>query len=270
MQHDPGVYQDAVYWERKYSQIFRVEDDSSCFDFYCSFQDVFATIEGLLSPGIAHHVLILGVGRSQVIDVLLSHGFTSITAIDISPSLVAKLTSKYERYAGVDVLVMDVRLLSSLPEAAYTLVVDKGCLDALFCTIDFVRSVNSAYQEIHRVLRCQGIFCSVSHAPPSARVPYMKDINWTVLDHPLLEGEGLHLYTATKTSDPNGLDSSTVDVSQNSEHRSVFAGDRPVVSSVAQSMNRCPRVKSKAHAGTLTVTASLREMRDLIDSVTYT
>ena len=272
MQHDSGAYQDAVFWERKYAQLFRVEDDSECFDLYCQFEELFPTIEGLLSPGIPHRALIIGVGRSHVIDVLLSRGYTNITAIDVSPTLVAKLSSKYERFAGVEVLVMDVCLLSSLPDAAYTLVIDKGCLDALFCKVDFVRCVNAAYQEIYRVLRHQGILFSVSHAPPSARVPYMKDIEWTVLDHPLLEGEGLHLYTATKSMSEAvaGLDSSIIDVSESTEHRSLYVGDRPVVSSLAQSMNRCPRVRTKAHAGTLTVTASLQEMRDLIDSVTYT
>ena len=270
MQLDSGAYQDAVYWERKYAQLFRVEDDSDCFDFYCRFEEVFPSIEGLLSPGISHRALIVGVGRSKAIDQLLSRGFTSITAIDVSPTLVAKLSSKYERFPGVEVLVMDVCLMSSLPSAAYTLVIDKGCLDALFCTIDFVRSVNAAYQEIHRVLKPQGILFSVSPAPPPARVPYMSDLEWTVLDHPLLEGEGLHLYTATKTSDGGRVEVSSAGVADNSEHRSLYSGDRPVVSSVAQSMNRCPRVKTKAHAGTLTVTASLQEMRDLIDSVTYT
>ena len=261
--------QDAASWERRYVRLFRDEEASESFDLYCSFADLFATVEGLLSPGVSHRVLVIGVGRSEVIDVLLSKGFSSITAIDISPTLVAKLCSKYERFPEVEVLVMDVCLMASLPEMDYSLVIDKGGIDALFCTVDYVRSVNAAYREIHRVLKSGGILFSVSPAPSSARVPYMRDLDWTVADHPLHEGEGLHLYTATKTPSTVSAQSASSVYSENSEHRSVYSGDRPVVSSVKQSMNKCPRVKTKAHAGTLTVTASLQEMRELIDSVAY-
>ena len=47
-------------------------------------------------------VLILGVGRSNVVDVLYDHGFREITCIDVSPTIIAQMQNKYRLHSGVD------------------------------------------------------------------------------------------------------------------------------------------------------------------------
>jgi spermidine synthase len=47
-------------------------------------------------------VLILGVGRSNVVEVLYAHGFRDITCIDISPQIISQMQNKYRKYSGVD------------------------------------------------------------------------------------------------------------------------------------------------------------------------
>ena len=48
-----------------------------------------------------HKVLILGIGRSNIIDILYAKGYREIVAIDISPSLINALQKKYEGYSGI-------------------------------------------------------------------------------------------------------------------------------------------------------------------------
>lgn len=47
-------------------------------------------------------VLILGVGRSNVVDILYQNGFRDITCIDISPQIIAQMQNKYRQHSGVD------------------------------------------------------------------------------------------------------------------------------------------------------------------------
>ena len=47
-------------------------------------------------------VLILGVGRSNIVDVLYEHGFREITCIDISPMIISQMQNKYRQHSGVD------------------------------------------------------------------------------------------------------------------------------------------------------------------------
>lgn len=47
-------------------------------------------------------ILILGVGRSNVVDVLYEHGCREITCIDISPQIISQMQNKYRKYSGVD------------------------------------------------------------------------------------------------------------------------------------------------------------------------
>lgn len=59
-------------------------------------------MESIIDTQKTHKVLILGIGRSNVIDVLYSHGFKEITAIDISPLVVAQMQEKYKKFPGVE------------------------------------------------------------------------------------------------------------------------------------------------------------------------
>ena len=61
---------------------------------------------------------------------------------------------------------MDVRNLE-YQDSFYDAVIDKACLDCLFCGENFIRSVQQALNEIYRVLKEEGIYLFVSNAPPS-------------------------------------------------------------------------------------------------------
>jgi hypothetical protein len=63
---------------------------------------VYSIIESTIDVKIPHKVLIVGIGRSNVIDVLYSKGFREITAIDVSPVIIAQMQEKYRTFSGVD------------------------------------------------------------------------------------------------------------------------------------------------------------------------
>jgi uncharacterized UPF0146 family protein len=63
---------------------------------------VYSVIESTIETKKPHKVLIVGIGRSNVIDVLYNKGFRDITAIDISPLIISLMQEKYKKYSGVD------------------------------------------------------------------------------------------------------------------------------------------------------------------------
>jgi SAM-dependent methyltransferase len=265
MKNVSNNYGDPVYWERKYAKDSQHDVNFEAgFDLYCPFEAVFPIIDGHINHTIPHRVLIIGVGRSDIIDVLLAKNFKAITAIDTSPIIISKLLSKYHDEPSIDIILMDVTSMAGLTDKSYTLVIDKGCIDCLFCGIDYVSQVRAAYKEVYRVLRPLSTFFSISHAMPTSRVPYLRDIDWEIQTFPMHVGESLFLYVAAKTSENFLTDKGEPDV-DTSHHRRVHSHDMPVVSTINQSGNKCPRFKTSSNKGILTVTSTLQELRALIE-----
>ena len=84
------------------------------------------------------------------------------------------------------VTVMDARNMEYIPDNCFNLIIDKGLLDAVFCSQDNLMSVSSLVDEMHRVTKPQGVYLVISHAPPEHRMPYLQaglakgERNWTV------------------------------------------------------------------------------------------
>lgn len=173
--------------------------------------------------------------------------------MDISPTLVSQMQHKYETYTGVEFLVMDVREMSGLAASTYTLVIDKGCVDALFCRTDYKDSVEQALNEIVRVMTMEGIFVYFSHAPKLARVPYLRLVRWAVEAIPCLYGggEAITMFTMTKTDDEELLSRKIAGAE---------AALRPklvnTVSQLDQKMNKSSMTKASGNTGSVTVTVS--------------
>ena len=249
------------FWEAKYkSELSDIIGDVECFDWYVPFDQIYEMIESFLNPEINHRILIVGVGHSNIIECLYKHGFRDITAIDISPTVILKMQKKYAHLTGVEFLAMDVREMITLSSNSYTAVIDKACMDSLFCMSDFKDSVNRALKEIFRVLRMNGIFFSVSHAIPLARVPYLRLIRWAIDMASLVEGEKLTLFVLTKTED---------EVLLNRKITGAEAAIRPeahgIVDNTEQNMNKSNTTRKAGTGGQLTVTASLDKMIELVE-----
>lgn len=221
---------------------------------------VYTLVEGVLDPLMRQKVLVIGVGRSDVIETLYSKGYRDITAIDISPTIIREMRKKYQSYSGVDFVVMDVRQLTGLSDSIFTLIIDKGCLDALFCGTEFHENVLLAMNELFRVMKPDALTISFSHAPKLARVPYLRQVQWSIDANPVhLGGEGITMFVLTKTTDPEKL---------NRKIAGAEAGVRKktskLVSNMDQTMNKSSTTRSGRNTGSVTVTASVDILEQMV------
>jgi len=250
-----------AYWDVRYTEeLLDVIGEVPCFDWYMPFDQMWVIMETFFDPGDNHRVLVVGCGRSNTVEFLYRRGFRDITAIDVSPTLIAAMQKKYAALTGVEFVCMDVKEMLTLQDNTFTIVIDKACLDALFTTTNFIEQSTRAYSEIFRVMRKNALFFSVSHAQPLARVPYLRTIRWAIDMCKCTDGENLHLFTLTKTEDPLLLDKLLVGA-----EAAIRKEATGVVSNLEQTMNKSSTTRKKGGGGILTVTASLESMVSMVD-----
>lgn len=236
-----------------------MEASLKLFDWYAPFDKIYPLVESVIDVTKKHKILVIGVGRSNVVETLVKNGYTDIVAIDIAPYIIAQMSQKYSHYGGVEFLVLDARDLSYFTDNMFTLVLDKGCMDALFCGTNFLTDSAQFFSEVNRVLKSEGQFLAFSHAAPPSRVPYLRTIRWAIETCSVPEGEDLTMYFMTKTTDEKLIS------------RKVAGGEaavkpkiKGIVSSMDQHMNKTSTTKNKDSAGSLTVTASADVLADLV------
>eukprot|EP00607_Mallomonas_marina_P006215 CAMPEP_0182435474 /NCGR_PEP_ID=MMETSP1167-20130531/75991_1 /TAXON_ID=2988 /ORGANISM="Mallomonas Sp, Strain CCMP3275" /LENGTH=190 /DNA_ID=CAMNT_0024626569 /DNA_START=341 /DNA_END=913 /DNA_ORIENTATION=+ len=111
------------------------------------------------------------------------------------------MQGKYHDYSGVEFFVMDARELHVFSDESFSLVIDKGCSDSIFCDAGLYESFHKMCSEVFRVLRPEGgTFAMISHAPPAARVPYLRCMPWAVDSCALPQSEEPTLYTLIRTT----------------------------------------------------------------------
>lgn len=72
------------------------------------------------------------------------------------------------------VTVMDARKMEYVPDQCFDLIIDKALMDALVCSENNLRDIQSYLREIGRILKTGGVFLMISHAPPARRLPLME------------------------------------------------------------------------------------------------
>eukprot|EP00601_Ochromonadales_sp_CCMP2298_P031604 CAMPEP_0173343290 /NCGR_PEP_ID=MMETSP1144-20121109/10715_1 /TAXON_ID=483371 /ORGANISM="non described non described, Strain CCMP2298" /LENGTH=275 /DNA_ID=CAMNT_0014290047 /DNA_START=281 /DNA_END=1105 /DNA_ORIENTATION=- len=254
---------EAAYWDERYKTEMAKLVKFELFDWYCPFSDLFHMMEGCFDSSVVHKVLIIGVGRSDVIEFLYRKGYRDIVAIDISNTIIVEMQKRYASYTGVEFFVMDAKQLMKFSAETFTLVLDKGCIDSLFCGTDYVQTVALTLGEVFRVLTPDGVFMCVSHGSKLSRIPYFRQILWALDCYrvPSDVGEHLSLYAMTKTKNPEllsrivaGAEAVSVSKSQN------------VVSADDQNMNKGSTARSGANAGSITVNTSEEKMAALVNT----
>lgn len=189
-----SAYLDPQYWDERFSQ----EDHYEWFKDYTHFRYL------LLQHMDSHSsVLELGCGNSQLCEELYKDGITELTCIDLSAVAVEKmkqrLTSK--GYREIRALVAD---MLDLPfgDECFDIVVEKGTMDVLFVDSgdpwnprpETVNKVMSMLQQVHRVLKPNGIFISITFGQPHFRRPFFKapEFTWSI-DWKTF-GDGFHYF----------------------------------------------------------------------------
>ena len=249
------------YWEVRYeSEFAKLTSKFDTFDFYCPFDLVYPFIDSIVDMQAAQRILIVGVGRSGIVEFLYKKGFREIVAIDISETVVAKMAQKYIDYHGVQFLCVDVLEMAPFADNSFTLVIDKGCLDAVMCGTEFRQMSKSMFEEVHRVLDKEGIFLSVSHAPAITRVPYLRQVRWAVDSMKLPEGESLTLYIGINTDKEELLNKKVV----GGEAALPQTSSKVVSKLDAGAMNKNSTTRKPGGGGMLSVTSDVSYIENLV------
>jgi EEF1A lysine methyltransferase 4 len=255
---------DTAYWDARYKKdLDEKMGQFELFDWYTPFNDLYTMIKQFFDESIVHKILVIGVGRSNIIENLYRQGFRDITAIDISPTIIDEMQRKHEAFPGVEFFVMDVKQLYKFSNDTFTIVFDKGCIDSLFCGTDYFEASRLAFQEIYRVLKPNGQFLLITHAPPVARVPYLRFIHWALELYkvPNNIGENLSLFLITKTDNEELI------------AKKIIGGEVPLIqrtSMIATGEEGQPKKtgggtnKSGKNTGMITVTGSIDFLAELV------
>jgi EEF1A lysine methyltransferase 4 len=254
-------YGEPLYWEQRYEfeKKGQMEAGLKLFDFYAPFDKLYPIVESVMDLTIKHKILMIGVGKSNAVEFFNSKGFSDIVAIDISPFIVSQMAYKYSDFSGIEFLVLDARDLSYFPDETFTIVFDKGCMDATFCCTDYTTETQRLYKEIFRVLKPDGQFLSISHASPPSRVPYLRSIRWAIETCGVPEGENLTLYICLKTTKIELLNKRL-----DGAEAATLTKNMNVVSSMDQTMNKKSMTRNKENSGQLTVSTDVDVIAELV------
>lgn len=256
---------DVSYWDVRYTAEKNKWLQFELFDWYVPYSDIHEFIETLV---IYHKkkqkILVLGVGRSDIIETLYKYGYRDIIAVDISPTIIHVMSEQYKDYSGVEFMVMDLLEMNSLPPNFFTLIIDKGCLDAVFCRADFTTTIPLALSNIYRLLRDdEGQYISISQAAPICRIPYFRKVSgWSLDSVPLLDGEFLHAHIAVKT---DRLDLLQRQIEGGEEVK--LSVSTNVTDLLNQSKNKFSNTRKAGQGGNLSVTASADVLMEMVAEI---
>lgn len=170
------------------------------------------------------------------------------------------MQERYADYSGVTFSVMDVRLLNAIPDKTYTLALDKACIDAVFCSSNFLSDTRTAFKEIYRVLAEGGIFISLSHASPPSRVPFLRIAPWGIDACGISYGENIHMFILTKHRDGEEVNNQL-----EGADAVVLAKPTNIVSDLGENGFKSSTTKNAGVTGFVTVTASVDYLTDMVN-----
>lgn len=170
-------YGAPLYWSERYAA-----DPSASFDWYLTWTELKPIVAPLLSDPDAE-IFMPGCGNSTLVPRMYADGHCNISAVDISPVVIAQMRERYgSELVEVDFSECDVTRLADPghpsyadpPDACFDVVLDKGCLDAVLCGEDALARVRAAVAGYYRVLKPGGTLAVVSHGEPKARLGYFR------------------------------------------------------------------------------------------------
>ncbi|CAI2351999.1 unnamed protein product [Caenorhabditis sp. 36 PRJEB53466] len=158
--NEPQSFTDPAYWKNFFAK------RKSPFEWYGDYNSLSKVVDKYLKP--SDHFLQLGCGNSELATQLYDNGFHQIHSIDVEPSVIAAQTRKNKDRPGMTFVVGDAANLESA-DGAYSVVVDKGTLDALLpprSSEADKATVTRMFDEVHRVLASGGRYIIVTLAQP--------------------------------------------------------------------------------------------------------
>ena len=112
-------------------------------------------------------ILMLGCGNSMLGPDMLTQGWRGpIIGVDVSSRVIHDLSRRYvNQQYNMRFLQDDATFLSAIEDETVAAVVDKGMVDAVFCTEDY-DTCHAVLRSVNRVMHHGGIFCCFSFSRP--------------------------------------------------------------------------------------------------------
>ncbi|XP_057550395.1 uncharacterized protein LOC130828427 [Amaranthus tricolor] len=191
------TYLDPHYWDERFSK----EEHYEWLKDYSHFRHL---ILEHIQPN--SFVLELGCGNSQLSDELYRDGIKNVTCTDLSPIAVEKVQKRLlcKGYKEIKAMVADMLDLPFADET-FDVVIEKGTMDVLFVDsgdpwkpkAETVKKVKAMLQGIHRVLKPDGVFISISFGQPHFRRPLFETLDFTWSMKWSTFGDGFHYFFYT-------------------------------------------------------------------------
>ncbi len=166
----PFGYHSREYWEETYRKSGGAVDD-----WLQSYAVLRPHIEAAVRRD--HRVLVLGCGNSPLGEQMYDDGYRGIVCIDFSATVIAAMSARAGERPGLAYREMDARALD-LDDQSFDAVIDKGTLDAIICGPEPEQAVAESCAEVARVLAPDGVFISISLAPPRRRLAALTRAEW--------------------------------------------------------------------------------------------
>ncbi|OWZ08226.1 Methyltransferase [Phytophthora megakarya] len=170
-------YGKATYWDERYTK------DSEQFDWYQRYGGLKELLNQYVKKTDA--ILMAGAGNSRLSEEMVNDGYQKLMNVDVSEIVVKQMAAKYEeRVESLQWQKMNMCSLDFADET-YDAVVDKGTMDSILCGEGSTANVAKMCQEIHRVLKPNGVYFIVSYGVPDNRLSYLenKELQWKVTVH---------------------------------------------------------------------------------------
>jgi SAM-dependent methyltransferase len=168
------------YWDELY--LGRGDFPAEEYQWYFGLSDYYQYVNAHV-PNKDSNILIPGIGNDPVLLDLLQKGYTKLTGTDYSDHAIERqhdLLSYDRSGAAEDSIVlrqMDARAMPSEWEDKFDVIIEKGCLDAIYLSGD--GNLELAIKEFERVLKLGGMLISVSGVVPvELRKEVLKDWQW--------------------------------------------------------------------------------------------
>ncbi|KAI4295568.1 hypothetical protein L6164_035602 [Bauhinia variegata] len=189
-----SAYLDPGYWDERFSK----EEHYEWFKDYSHFRH-------LIQAHVTCHssVLELGCGNSQMCEELYKDGTTNITCIDLSAIAVENMQKRLLCKGFKDIKVLQADMLE-LPfdDECFDVVIEKGTMDVLFVDSgdpwnprpETMSKVMAMLKGVHRVLKSNGTFISITFGQPHFRRPIFDapEFSWSV--EYTTFGDGFHYF----------------------------------------------------------------------------
>ncbi|XP_058120843.1 eEF1A lysine and N-terminal methyltransferase homolog [Anopheles ziemanni] len=152
----------ADFGSTEYWNSFFRKRGKQAFEWYGEYPELCGQLHKYIKP--KDEILVVGCGNSKLSVDLYDVGFKKITNIDISPVVIKQMQeANRSQRPEMTWCQMDATAMT-LPDESFSVVLDKGTLDALFTdqSEEVVSTVRRYFKEIGRVLRSGGRYVCIS------------------------------------------------------------------------------------------------------------